>query len=153
MRLALPAAIQQLSDFRKLRFDFLELSRRQLYLPARVGDLHRFSPLAEFEPLQFLYSAKGEDYPPERRENPGPGDDVRIVIGRSEYCSVPDAPLVCRGNFHVLAVLRYRAASDVDALGFEQGGDLFVGERLCAVLFLDHLLHLAFQEQKRSGPA
>src|SRR5579883_83527 len=73
---------------------------------------------------------------------------------RTRACRlVSDPALVSRRDFHVLAVLGYRTSSDVDALTLEQHGDLFVGERFRAVLILDHLLHLALQQQQRSTAA
>src|SRR5689334_13667484 len=67
--------------------------------------------------------------------------------------SVANAPLMGGRNFHVLAVFGNRPPGNIDPLALQQGGDLLVGERLCAVLVLDHLLYLAFQQEQRGGPA
>src|ERR1051326_3180051 len=56
-------------------------------------------------------------------------------------------------NFHVFAVFGHRAPGDIDTFGLQQQGDLFIGERLAAILFLDHLFHLALEQQQRCRSA
>src|SRR4029077_17784655 len=57
--------------------------------------------------------------------------------------------LMRAGNFHVLPVLRDRAASDLDTLRLKDGGDLLVRERPGGIFFVDQLLDAALQDQQR----
>ena len=52
------------------------------------------------------------------------------------------APMVGRGDIHVLAILGYGAAGEADALGAEHRRKLVVGQRMARILLLDQLLTL-----------
>ena len=56
-------------------------------------------------------------------------------------------------NTHVLAILGDRATSHVNALGLQPLRDLFIGQWMRAVFFLNHLLPPALQQQQRGGAA
>src|SRR5581483_2322318 len=51
--------------------------------------------------------------------------------------------------FHVLPILRDRAASDLDTLRLEDAGDLLVRQRPGGIFFLDQLLDPALENQQR----
>src|SRR5688500_15142789 len=54
-----------------------------------------------------------------------------------------------RGDAQLVAVLRHRPASDLDALLVEQAGQGAVGQRPFRVFGLDELLDLALHRQRR----
>src|ERR1019366_8253433 len=66
---------------------------------------------------------------------------------------IAHAPLMGGRNLHILPVLGYGSARNVDALVLEHSGDLLVGEGLGAILLFDHFLHFAFQQEERCTPA
>src|SRR5712672_617016 len=67
--------------------------------------------------------------------------------------SVFHPALVSAGDAHILAILRHRAASDVNASVVEFLGYLVVGERLGAVFFFDHFLDQALEREQRHAAA
>ncbi len=60
---------------------------------------------------------------------------------------IPHPALMRRRNLHILTVLGHRTAGNVDAFPLKHRGDLLIGERLNLILVIDHLLHLALQNQ------
>jgi hypothetical protein len=64
--------------------------------------------------------------------------------------------LMSAGDAHVLAVLRYGAASDLNALRLQDAGELLVGQRTAGIFFVDELLDPAFEDEQLvlppSGP-
>src|SRR6266849_3888715 len=61
--------------------------------------------------------------------------------------------LVGAGDAHIFAIFCYGAAGDVNAGVIELFGDLIVGERLGAVLFLDHFFDQALEGEQRHAAA
>src|SRR4051812_24850517 len=72
----------------------------------------------------------------------------RLPAGLSCFILFANAPLMSRGNFHVLPIFGDSAPGHIDAFGLETCGDLFVSERMSRVFFVDHLLDLALQQQQ-----
>src|SRR5271165_5392424 len=55
--------------------------------------------------------------------------------------STLDPALVGARDSHIFPVLCHGPARDVDAIFFQLLGNLFVGERLGGIFFVDHFLH------------
>src|SRR6266446_10376575 len=93
---------------------------------------------------------------------PEPESPVRITSCRAAWLafgftggagSILFPALVSAGDTHVLAVLRYGAAGDVNARIIEFLGDLFVGQWLRRIFFFNHLLDEPLESEQRHAAA
>src|SRR5436305_6764602 len=62
---------------------------------------------------------------------------------------VAHTALMCRRNFHVFSILRHGAPGDLDTLGLQPSGNLFIGERVSRVFLFNHFLYSTFYDQQR----
>src|SRR5260370_40820441 len=64
------------------------------------------------------------------------------------FVSIANPALVSGWNLHVFSVLGDRSAGHIDSFRFQSSGDLFIGQGMLGILFLDHFLDSALQNQK-----